>query len=517
MMMKQVLSQILQVRTLFEPKFFIFVNIFLLNSATQRYGMHESYDYYQLCQRTQRNKGLYTADQQVNRDDRRGTRQNPNGNRHGFECPEERDYYPWWAPSPWIDIAVLTDSAADTPCTPTTVNQCSLRCQYYMNNTMNFNPKGYCDVAHNGSQPLTKKINSQAWNNRQWYNNELACKKAGFHWFEVSHADNLNFDHATNFICAKTQFSRVNQLGNALAPTVVSQNAAVGVTATHVTENLNANRFLWTVPHIPTPKNASYFKPNVASAYKSCTLRIRYNVSSADFQQWPKDAVNPGTPRMVDHFNNSRTSTDPRSPLHQDPYVVIGPGADATKTQQFVKLKVNTNQYGRTFQDRSYVFSIKPLPTSTQAASNQADVPAIDVAAVNNAITNGGKIYNVNVRGKRGNIVQVNRFVSPVSMKHFSFSLFIILRCILQWNTTLFPMLSPLVSMIWCTSNGLDLIIILNEVVMMLPVVLLIQMIIKRPQMRISTLVRIVRTSSLLTTWEIMCLRIIWVIIRMRI
>jgi len=66
--------------------------------------MQESYDYYQLCQRTERNKGLYTADQLINRNDRRGTRQNPNGNRHGFECPEERDYYPWWAPSPWIGM-----------------------------------------------------------------------------------------------------------------------------------------------------------------------------------------------------------------------------------------------------------------------------------------------------------------------------------------------------------------------------------------------------------------------------
>ena len=76
---------------------------------TRRFGMHENYDYYSLCQRT-RDKGLYTADQLVRKVDRRGTRQNPNGNRHGFECPEERDY-PYWAPSPWIDIAVLTDEA----------------------------------------------------------------------------------------------------------------------------------------------------------------------------------------------------------------------------------------------------------------------------------------------------------------------------------------------------------------------------------------------------------------------
>lgn len=72
----------------------------------------------------------------------------------------------------------------------------------------------------------------------------------------------------------------------------------------------------------------------------------------------------------------------------------------------FVKLKVNTNQYGRTFQDRSYVFSIKPLPTANAAAENKGDTPQVDATGMWNALRNGGKIYNVNVRGKRGNIVQ---------------------------------------------------------------------------------------------------------------
>ena len=48
-------------------------------------------------------------------------------------------------------------------------------------------------------------------------------------------------------------------------------------------------------------------------------------------------------------------------------------------------LAVDTAQFGRTFQDRSHVFLIKPR---------------IDVME-------NRKLYNLNIRGQRGNIVQV--------------------------------------------------------------------------------------------------------------
>lgn len=281
-----------------------------------------------------------------------------------------------------------------------------------MNNTMNFNKKGYCDVNHN-TEDVNKKLTDSKWINSQWYNNKYACNNAGYTWYEISHSDNLKLSN-TSFVCAHTQFARVNQLGNAIDNSIISQNEyknKVGILAKQAVEGVNANRFLWKIPKIP--KLTSKFNSNplnyfndMKSAYKSCVLRIRYNVSTADFQQWPQDAVDIGTPHMVDYRNNSRITHDPNTPLSQNPFVYIGPGDTSTTGQMFVSLRVNTNQYGRTFQDRSYVFSIKPLPTTNIPSDNQLDTPNVNIAAIQNAISNGGQIFNVNVRGKRGNIVQ---------------------------------------------------------------------------------------------------------------
>ena len=56
----------------------------------------ESWEYYDSCANRQRNSGLFVADQILNKN-KRGfssaifTRQSPNGERYGYECPEERD------------------------------------------------------------------------------------------------------------------------------------------------------------------------------------------------------------------------------------------------------------------------------------------------------------------------------------------------------------------------------------------------------------------------------------------
>eukprot|EP01126_Amoeba_proteus_P037746 TRINITY_DN3907_c0_g2_i1.p1 TRINITY_DN3907_c0_g2~~TRINITY_DN3907_c0_g2_i1.p1 ORF type:complete len:296 (-),score=56.45 TRINITY_DN3907_c0_g2_i1:79-966(-) len=82
---------------------------------------------------------------------------------------------------------------------------------------------------------------------------------------------------------------------------------------------------------------------------------------------------------MVDSRFNGENS-----PIRQNPYV--GFGKDKNGYEWQLRLALNTDQYSRTFQDRSHMFIIKERPSH---------------------IENSRKIINLNVRGKRGNIVQV--------------------------------------------------------------------------------------------------------------
>ena len=85
------------------------------NTDDPETGLHETQEWYAACKARPRNKGLFTADQNLNGDDATHTRQNPDGDRSGLECPEERDYFPYWVPTPWKTIAVMTSNATRCP------------------------------------------------------------------------------------------------------------------------------------------------------------------------------------------------------------------------------------------------------------------------------------------------------------------------------------------------------------------------------------------------------------------
>jgi len=78
-----------------------------------RFGRHESLAHYTMCERTRRNKGLFTINQNLKGQGAKYTRQNPQGTRYGYECPEERDYYPYDRDNGgWGDAFILTADEA---------------------------------------------------------------------------------------------------------------------------------------------------------------------------------------------------------------------------------------------------------------------------------------------------------------------------------------------------------------------------------------------------------------------
>lgn len=90
-------------------------------------------------------------------------------------------------------------------------------------------------------------------------------------------------------------------------------------------------------------------------------------------------------PYTTDSDCNQNNNQQNQSPVQQNPTVDVG------VEMQGLRLALNTAQTGRTFQDRSHVMRVMRKPTGEPGTAAMQAAP---------------KILNVNVQGKRGNIVQ---------------------------------------------------------------------------------------------------------------
>jgi hypothetical protein len=275
-----------------------------------QFGQHEPVLWYQQCRARRRNKGLFTADRNMNnRNAARHTRQNPNGGRSGTECPEERDYYPYWLPTPWRDIAVLTSNVS--------------RCSYYIEQSQNTLAKPKCaDVVASTKEE---------------------CDAAGAAWTEGKSWDTVDDDANDGSeeapVCMESYWNRDNHLGN----------GAGG----------QPNVFNWTVP-----KEITGLRDSANTDYKEidrCVIRLRYNITTGD------TALDLATSIAFWDLDSKYNGND--SPVRQDEAVDVpaaaapgiagaNDGGDQNAVTRTLQLALNTNQYGRVFEDRSMVFHL---------------------------------------------------------------------------------------------------------------------------------------------------------------
>lgn len=305
------------------------VNTVEADNLDDNRGRQESEAYYHDCETRQRNKGLFTADQNLRGQSAKYTRQNPHGTRRGLECPEERDYWPYWHPSPWRDIVNLSDDKE--------------RCELHAEQSMNVVKKYKCISASSDSpykQQCTSKATEEQCVAQKTEQDDPICL-----WQGYTHG-------IAKPECAQAPWARVNHLGNG--------------------RDGQPNRYNWTLPTIDELENSGVLMYQDSGVkFAACTFRLRYNISTDDYDPW-----------LTDSSSNQNRNQGILSPVQQNPTVPTGAGPGGL---QGLRLAINTAQFGRTFQDRSHVFFIKQRPAGVNQNAN---------------------IVNLNVRGKRGNIVQ---------------------------------------------------------------------------------------------------------------
>jgi len=183
---------------------------------------------------------------------------------------------------------------------------------------------------------------------------KTACTAANGQWIEQK------FDMPAPK-CLKAVWSQANNLGN------VANTPDGGL----------PQSIDWNIPSVAEmAKTGCYVyqttQGGATQEYVRFQTRLRYNMSTMDYDPYK-------TNEKCNQDKNARV----QSPVNQNPTVDIG------VKMQGLRLALNTAQTGRVFQDRSHVMRNLKVPTSALKTKLQQ-----------------GSVLNVNVQGKRGNIVQ---------------------------------------------------------------------------------------------------------------
>ncbi|XP_068708416.1 protein DD3-3-like [Montipora foliosa] len=300
------------------------------SSISKQLGLHEPHHYYQAYYRRYRNKGLFTADQQLAGDLSIYTRQNAAGTIRGLEVPEERDYYPYWGPTPWKDIAILVSNEKTEELMMKYVNSSQYGLKY-----MCIMPKGLKDQTD--CPPDNQGITAKKCVAK--YITKDKCKAAGGDWtrfitnylektagvLSTCHGfDDMKLAKGVPYEAHKISQGSDNKKQYVLLHRPPDVMYAPSTVVNHNGINMEGkfSSYRWKVPCFPS------------NTTQRCVIRIRYNITTSD------------APRDFNAKDNHRLANNPTT--------------KAVDNETDLQLALNTAQVGRTFQDRSHVFIFKP-------------------------------------------------------------------------------------------------------------------------------------------------------------
>lgn len=378
-----------------------------------RYGRHESYEFYQRCKQTERNRGLFTANQNLQGESAKYTRQNNNGNRHGYECPEERAYYPYWRPSQWKDIAYITNDIER--CNRVTAESQNVKSKWYCTLPAEFYDNKNNKLPQNvqGLYPINKE-DCEAWTVQstpapvpEGETPEEPVTYTGI-WTELP---SWGIDKPD---CVQTEQTRANHLGLIGGRTqytyqwTVPEGVDASACALRIRYNITTNEYgAWEGPssiNAGANETQSYqralsdkgpIKPNPGNNPANVDMWSKFHIEESEVKKLVtvKDEDGNDVEKLVFYNggNNNEDATNSREYVFKNnPQVELIKPSNGAETfpgnfRFKLQLAVNTAQYSRTFQDRTHTFKINKRPEG---------------------LDEDAEIKLVTVSGKRGNIVQ---------------------------------------------------------------------------------------------------------------